>query len=456
MFGWLRRILGQRPAQAIRPSPSSPLSAPTDRSETPPDISEDREAAGRLQAASSVPADPKHPTRMEGSTSKSLEAVITAAPPAPPVRPPWLAGLPERILFVDVETTGLHLDDRVVSLGVILAETHHLPERIEVKHTHCVFNPERACHPRASAVHGYDDWVLSHQPRFADEAADLLLLFEGVDLVVAHNAPFDMRFLRQEFTLAGVAMPERPVFCTMAGWRDQGLPGPAGLESVAAHYGHVRLNKRHGALEDAWLAKAIYFGLHTPVQIPSFAALVTNPGPKNLRPAPARPPGWRLSVPAPTEPDAAAKDAVATPKRRTGPRLSTEDLNQAIQNASNVPVWDALAVAQELQRHGRLEDALRLGLALIDRVEADPDHQRHGVPPAYYERVAIILRKLARRDEEAAVLERYLQQKLPHYGPDPKLIERLGKLRGEASASHGPLVLNPETGPGPGKVRQNQ
>nr|WP_302474462.1 3'-5' exonuclease [Roseococcus sp. MDT2-1-1] len=342
--------------------------------------------------------------------------------------------MPERILFVDVETTGLHCEDRVVSLGVILAETRHMPEQIAVKHTHCVFNPERACHPKASAVHGYDDWVLSRQQRFADKLADLLPLFESADLVVAHNAPFDMRFLRREFALAGVAMPERSVFCTMAGWRAQGLLGSAGLESVAAHFGHFRENKRHGALEDAWLAQAIYFGLHTPIRIPRFESLVTDPGPKNLRPVPARPRGWRLSVPAPTDPAAAATDAIATPKRRTGPRLSAEALNQEVQNASNVLVWDALGVVQELQRHGRLEDALRLGLELIDRVEADPENQRHGVPPAHYEQVAIILRKLGRRDDEVAILERYLRQKLPHYGAHPKMLERLGKLSEAASA----------------------
>jgi hypothetical protein len=92
--------------------------------------------------------------------------------------------------------------------------------------------------------------------------------------------------------------------------------------------------------------------------------------------------------------------------------------------------WDAIDVVMELQRHGRLEEALALALTLVDRTEADPESQRYGVAPGYYERAAIILRKLGRHHDEIALLERFAARRHAPGGKPAVLLERLQKLRG--------------------------
>ena len=91
-----------------------------------------------------------------------------AAPAAVPTSAPsWRDLLPGNVLFLDVETTGLHSDDRVVSLAMLLLERDE-SEGSEMKFSilHLVFDPGRRSHPRAEAVHGYDDWTLWHQNAF--------------------------------------------------------------------------------------------------------------------------------------------------------------------------------------------------------------------------------------------------------------------------------------------------
>jgi DNA polymerase-3 subunit epsilon len=325
----------------------------------------------------------------EPTPSEPAPAQPARAAPADPALqapaaeiPAWLAPLPKNVLVIDTETTGLTYEDRVVTFAGILVDTAELANaRIVTRHIHLIFNPEQPCHPRATAVHGHDDWTLSHQPRFAEEIEAIEGLFARADQVVAHNASFDMRFIRREFEIAGRILPERPVFCTMQGWRRAGLEGSAGLANAAGHFGMMRAGGQHGALEDAWFALAVYLGIQTPVRLPGFDA-VPNAELTNRRSVPPRAPGWRLEFTPPSaEPE---PPSVTAATRQRGPRMSLEDVQGATARAAEMAPWDALEVVMELQRHGCLGEALALALTLVDRTEADPDSQRYGVAPGYY------------------------------------------------------------------------
>lgn len=377
-----------------------------------------------------APRLPTHPGAAEPTPAQpapAAPAALAAQAPAPEIRA-WLAPLPKNVLVIDTETTGLTYEDRVVTFAGILLDTAELANaRIVTRHIHLVFNPERPCHPRATAVHGHDDWTLSHQPRFADEIEAIEGLFAEADHVVAHNASFDMRFIRREFEIAGRKLPERPVFCTMQAWRRAGLEGSAGLANAAGHFGMIRASGQHGALEDAWFALAVYLGIQTPVRLPVFDA-VPNAEPTNRRPVPPRPPRWQLEfTPQPAEPK---PPSVTAAKRQRGLRMSLKDVQSAAARATEMAPWDALELVMELQRHGRLEEALALALTLIDRTEADPGSQRYGVAPGYYERAAIILRKLGRHGEEVAILERFAARRHAPGEMPAVLLKRLQKLKG--------------------------
>lgn len=82
---------------------------------------------------------------------------------------------------------------------------------------------------------------------------------------------------------------------------------------------------------------------------------------------------------------------------------------------------------KQAKREGRNEDALRLCYQAIEGAERG--RQGREPAPAYTRHAAIILRKLKRLDEEAAVLERYLQWLSAEAREGHELAERLAKVR---------------------------
>lgn len=169
---------------------------------------------------------------------------------------------PGHLLFVDVETTGLTYQDRVITLGMVELDVAALRDGVACARTHhLIFNPGRPSNPSAAAVHGYDDWTLKFQPRFSSHAEDLIAPFERADTVIAHNAAFDERFLRGEFSLSGHGLRPARFDCSMRRYKTKyGRPG--GLDKVLAHMGHSGRGKLHGALEDAWLCMQVWLWLH--------------------------------------------------------------------------------------------------------------------------------------------------------------------------------------------------
>src|SRR5689334_25403416 len=96
----------------------------------------------------------------------------------------WPTAYPGGYAVVDVETTGLARDDRIISAAV-----YRLDERGEVEdHWYTLVNPERD--PGPVWIHGLTSEVLEGAPLFADVAEEF-----GARLVrrvlVAHNADFE-------------------------------------------------------------------------------------------------------------------------------------------------------------------------------------------------------------------------------------------------------------------------
>jgi tetratricopeptide (TPR) repeat protein len=83
---------------------------------------------------------------------------------------------------------------------------------------------------------------------------------------------------------------------------------------------------------------------------------------------------------------------------------------------------------KELKREGRLDEALALCYAAIEGAEASRDGREPA--PFYTEQAAIVLRKLGRRDDEIAVLKRWLALCPRQYRADSRIGIRLAKLEG--------------------------
>jgi DNA polymerase III subunit epsilon len=199
---------------------------------------------------------------------------------------------PHFALFLDVETTGLSGDDKIVSIGAIKLDTGQLSKGVmDFEALHLVFDPGRKSHPKAEEVHGFDDWFLRHQDPFDDHASEIHRIASDCDLFVAHNAGFDLAFLEREFEACGLVMPAADHYCTMEAYRASGQGGAASLSSVCQKLGLGRQRERHDALHDAWLAMQVYLWLlKSPLHKTPFS-VVADPEFQNLREVPPRPEG---------------------------------------------------------------------------------------------------------------------------------------------------------------------
>lgn len=112
---------------------------------------------------------------------------------------------------VDVETTGLSPErgDRVIEIAVLRLEPDGRRELYSA-----LVNPGRPIDPRASAVNGIRDRDVADAPAFGALVDALTLRWQDA-VLVAHNAPFDLGFLRAEFARAGRDAPAQPVVDTL-------------------------------------------------------------------------------------------------------------------------------------------------------------------------------------------------------------------------------------------------
>ncbi|MBV2355092.1 DEDDh family exonuclease [Streptomyces sp. J2-1] len=157
---------------------------------------------------------------------------------------PWPTAYPQGYAVVDVETTGLARDDRIISAAV-----YRLDARGEVEdHWYTLVNPERD--PGPVWIHGLTSDVLEGAPLFAEVAGEFAERLDG-RVLVAHNAVFDWQMIAREYARAEREAPVRQRLCTIALSKELGLPLPNfKLESLAAHFGVVQ-QRAHHALDDA-------------------------------------------------------------------------------------------------------------------------------------------------------------------------------------------------------------
>lgn len=165
-----------------------------------------------------------------------------------------------REIVLDTETTGLDptKGDRLIEIGCI-----ELFNRIPTgREYHRYINPDREVPAEAEAVHGISTEFLKDKPRF-HEIADEFLEFIAGDMLVIHNAQFDVGFLSAELTrLNRTPIAMSRVVDTLALARRKHPAGPNSLDALCKRYG-VDNSKRtkHGALMDSLLLAEVYVEL---------------------------------------------------------------------------------------------------------------------------------------------------------------------------------------------------
>ncbi|WEU67418.1 3'-5' exonuclease [Xanthomonas phage JGB6] len=125
------------------------------------------------------------------------------------------------ITGLDTETTGFDAltGDRIVEVcvslydydGTVLKPLRTITER---------FNPERPIPAEAQRVHGISYEDVKASPKWAEFAPKMDKILSRTELLVIHNAAFDVPFIEHEQKQAGYPVSRTPeTFCTMVNGR---------------------------------------------------------------------------------------------------------------------------------------------------------------------------------------------------------------------------------------------
>lgn len=166
------------------------------------------------------------------------------------------------IIILDTETTGLKVEDghRVIEIGCV----EILDRRPTGRRLHHLLNPEREVDAGATQVHGFTLADLEDKPRFSEVAEEFLAFIRGQILVI-HNAPFDIGFLNAELARVGGPKLETvvaEVVDSLRMARDMFPVQRNSLDALCARLGVSNAHRKlHGALLDAEILADVYLAM---------------------------------------------------------------------------------------------------------------------------------------------------------------------------------------------------
>jgi DNA polymerase-3 subunit epsilon len=161
-----------------------------------------------------------------------------------------------RHVVLDLETTGLspRHGHRVIEIGAVAIENATIIEEFSTLIDAGVPIP-----PEVQAIHGITDEMLEGRPR-PEEVFPRFYEFIAGSVLIAHNAAFDIRFLRHEFARLKMTLPHHHV-CTLEMSRRH-LPRLMDhtLETIYLHLcpDAAFLRQNHRALDDARMTARIW------------------------------------------------------------------------------------------------------------------------------------------------------------------------------------------------------
>lgn len=94
------------------------------------------------------------------------------------------------LVFLDTETTGLELNDRICAVGIVFEDEVHYE----------LINPLKKIPPQASAIHHITNEMIQESPVFSLSLSyeKLIACNTAETILVSHNAPFDLDMLQKE------------------------------------------------------------------------------------------------------------------------------------------------------------------------------------------------------------------------------------------------------------------
>lgn len=160
-----------------------------------------------------------------------------------------------RFVVFDLETTGLsHLYDEIIEIGAVKIEDGRIVDRFST-----FVNPQRPLHPEITELTGIHDYDLTDAP-LIESVLPAFLAFSADSVFVAHNADFDIGFIRRDAMKLGLPWGY-PSFDTLS-MAQLLFPDQRGhrLDRMAKQYG-ISLDNHHRAVDDAEATAELFLKL---------------------------------------------------------------------------------------------------------------------------------------------------------------------------------------------------
>ncbi len=159
-----------------------------------------------------------------------------------------------RFACLDTETTGLSPETggKICEIAVSVSQGGRVVDEFST-----LLNPGISISPEVTAIHGITNDMVKDAPSFADILPRLLGLLDN-SVIVAHNADFDISFIRAEFAACGMHFPSYPVVDTLKLARKSGKFARNRLGLIAEELG-ISCQGWHRAMADTKMAEQIFY-----------------------------------------------------------------------------------------------------------------------------------------------------------------------------------------------------
>lgn len=160
--------------------------------------------------------------------------------------------LPLDYVVIDFETTGFNpYNDKIIQVAAVKYRNHELVDQFV-----SYVNPELSIPDRITSLTGITNYRVSDAPTI-EEVLPLFLAFLHTNVIVAHNASFDMRFLKSNVNMLGLPEPKNNVIDTVFLAKKYMKHAPNHkLETLKRMLG-IRLSS-HNAFDDCITCAAVY------------------------------------------------------------------------------------------------------------------------------------------------------------------------------------------------------
>lgn len=307
--------------------------------------------------------------------------------------PNYSLDLFDEFVVLDFETTGLDPStDKIIEVSALKYKNGILIDEFQT-----LINPKIKIPYEITEINGITNAMVKNKPTI-EEILPKLLDFIGELPIVAHNAPFDAKFLKYNVlrhygedninnTFIDTLAIARKLFPNLRNHK---------LETIKKH---LKMDvDSHRAYDDTLVTAQIY------LDYIKYRTNETNPTKESIK--------EEIEHTSFSELDFPPRSQKEKPGYYQGKHYT-----------------DYVDLVKQLKRIGEYDKAEKLLLSLVEAVESESKKENCGVAPWYYEQLAIIYRKQGNLLKEFEILERFSKQKHAPGSKTPTLIERFESVR---------------------------